>query len=331
MTTSCSTGPTPRVARPDHRCSTRRGMSSPSTTAGCRATSTARSSTAIRASGSTASWPTWQRRECTRGTDMALWVDGTASTHDETSKRLVSVLSSVLVGRKEIFDELRDVKVDLGEVVQPDEFKAKTFWAGAVLEIRRQGKLKDLIVHVAERNPPLEHELSAFLTMDSSIVPNDAIAPASNWRAFDNPVDARFVGPGLAAPIFDRDDLRKGLTLLRDEGFRSLNITGGTRTGKSFSLLLLQLVCEVDKAPSVLVDIEDWGTDEFGDIELVSSLATQMKATLTYEDVQNVPDPNTRARLLLYKFRDAVEPAVDKPRWIIVDGLDRPKVQATPK
>src|SRR5262245_35020257 len=245
MTTSCSTGPTPRVARPDHRCSTRRGMSSPSTTAGCRATSTARWSTAIRASGSTVCWPTWQPRECNRGTDMALWVDGTASTHDETSKRLVSVLSSVLVGRKEIFDELRDVDVDLGEVVQPDEFKAKTFWAGAVLEIRRQGKLKDLIVHVAQRNPPLQTELNTFLTIDAAMIP--IVTTPANWRAFDDPVDARFVGPGLVAPIFDRDDFRKGVTLLREEGFRSLNITGKPRTGKSFSLQLLQLVCEVDK------------------------------------------------------------------------------------
>lgn len=268
---------------------------------------------------------------------MTLWVETTASSHDEVSKQVVGLLAHVLVFKDDIFDELSAIgSIDLADVEQPDHFKARTFWAAIVLELRRQSKLKDLIAHMAQRFPARKADFEHFLTLEvSSIATLSAVSLGAvddgGWQAFDDPLEARFVGPGRASPIFDRENLRSDLTRLRHEGFRTLNITGMPRTGKSFSLQLVQLVCETDKAPIVAVDVEDWGSDEFTDIDLVQALAVQLKVDVDCTAVANVPDPHTRARLLLYALRDTIEPPPDKPRWIVIDGLDRPSVQPTAK
>jgi len=261
---------------------------------------------------------------------MTLWVDTTASSHDEWSKQLVELLAQVLVFRKDAFDALQHVPaLDLAEVPQPDEFKARTFWSSAVIEVRRQAKLAALINCMVERFPPRAHDFQRFLQIDVAMVP--AESAADDWNSFEDPVEARFVGPGLSHPIFDRENLRSNLHLLRDEGFRTLNITGEPRTGKTFSLQLVQLLCEVGKAPIVAVDVEDWGTDEFTDVDLIQALATQLKVEVDVEAVRNVPDPHTRARLLLYAFRDTIQANDGGPRWIVIDGLDRPGVQPAAK
>lgn len=268
---------------------------------------------------------------------MTLWVESTASTHDESSKQLVALLAKILVMKEAIFDELGSIAaIDLSEIEQPDNFKARTFWAAAVLEVRRQARLRDLIEHMAQRFPARKADFEHFLTIETATGAGTTVttlmaAPADEWRGFQDPLAACFVGPGLSSPIFDRENLRSDLRRLREQGFRSLNITGEPRTGKSFSLQLVQLVCEVDDSPIVVVDVEDWGTDAFTDVDLVQALAAQLRANVDVESVRNVPDPHTRARLLLYAFRDAVEPPEGKPRWIVIDGLDRPNVQPTAK
>jgi hypothetical protein len=270
---------------------------------------------------------------------MALWVESTGSTHDESSKRLVALLAKILVMKEQIFDELGSIAaIDLSEIEQPDNFKARTFWTAAVLEVRRQARLRDLIEHMAERFPARKADFEQFLTLEISTGPVAAVQGlvagpmvTDDWRTFEDPLAACFVGPGLSSPIFDRENLRSDLRRLREQGYRSLNITGEPRTGKSFSLQLVQLVCEADDSPIVVVDVEDWGTDAFTDVDLVQTLAAQLRANVDVEAVRNVPDPHTRARLLLYAFRDAVEPPEGKPRWIVIDGLDRPNVHPTAK
>jgi hypothetical protein len=264
---------------------------------------------------------------------MTLWVETTASSHDEVSKEIVGLLARVLVFKEAIFDELTAIaSIDIADIEQPDNFKARTFWAAVVLQLRREAKLKDLLEHMAQRFPARKADFDRFLTLEISMVTVASTSVAAGgFQAFDDPLDARFVGPGLSSPIFDRENLRTDLSRLRDQGYRTLNITGTPRSGKSFSLQLVQLLCEVDKAPIVSVDVEDWGSDEFTDIDLVQALATQLKVDVDCSAVGNVPDPHTRARLLLYALRDTIEAPPDKPRWIVIDGLDRPAVQPAAK
>jgi hypothetical protein len=267
---------------------------------------------------------------------MTLWVETTASSHDEVSKEVVGLLAHVLVFKEDIFDELSSIaSIDLADIEQPDNFKARTFWAAVVLQLRRQAKLKDLIEHMAQRFPARRADFERFLTLDTATATvssfSAAAVEAASWQAFDDPLEARFVGPGRAAPIFDRENLRSDLMRLRRQGYRTLNITGTPRSGKSFSLQLVQLVCETDQAPIVAVDVEDWGSDEFTDIDLVQALAVQLKVDVDCSAVANVPDPHTRARLLLYALRDTIEAPPANPRWIVIDGLDRPSVHPTAK
>ena len=187
---------------------------------------------------------------------------------------------------------------------------------------------------MAVRFPTHQAEFERFLSLEGTpVVEAVAVAAGANaeWRAYDDPLDARFVGPGLTYPMFDRSNLRSNLHLLRDQGYRSLNITGDPQTGKTFSLQLVQLLCEANDTPYVPVDIEDWGTSDFTDIDLVEDLASQLGITVDVEAVRDVPDPHTRARLLLFAFRDVLGHDSEQQRWILIDGLDRPNVQPEAK
>jgi hypothetical protein len=99
---------------------------------------------------------------------MALWVDISTNSHDDTSKQLFILLSKVLRRRNDVFTFLENVpNLDLTEVAEPEELKPGRFWAATVLEIRRQKRLRELIQTAATEFPANEVQFRSFLTIET--------------------------------------------------------------------------------------------------------------------------------------------------------------------
>lgn len=250
-----------------------------------------------------------------------LWIEEAAGQHDDESVKLAKLLAEVLNMLPDVRAELELVEgLDLGDVPWPvNEFKARIFWSTYVLDLRGSPVLKDLVKHMATRFPPRTAEFRYFLELRRTTGPR-------TWYDPPSPLEAQFVGSGAAQPMINRRKLRDELTKLHEEGYRTLNITGAAESGKSFSYQLVQGLADQEDLPLILVDIAEWGTEPFFARDLVDRIAGQLKIKVDTEHLHSVPDPNTRARLLMFALRDEF-PASKKPRWIMVDGLDRANVQ----
>jgi hypothetical protein len=252
---------------------------------------------------------------------LTLWIDQTASDHDEQSKQLVKLLTSLMWTREQVVEILEATPcIDLGDVPWPAvEFRARRFWTAYVLDLRGKAVLRHLVDTAARRFPARRGDLVFFLQLRADRTP-------VSWYVIDDPLKAMFVGPGSSHPMLDRKPLRENLSLLNDHGYRTLNITGGSASGKTFSLQLLQLLA-VHRGFSVLhVDVEDWGTERFTALSLIGAIASQLRIAIDTTVVNGVFDPYSRARLLLYELRDAF-PGGNNERWVVLDGLDRANVE----
>jgi len=250
------------------------------------------------------------------------WIGEPASQHDEESERLAVLLAEVLNVPADVRAELELIPgLDMKEVPWPiNEFKARIFWSTYVLDLRGSPTLKGLVEHMATRFPPRMVEFRHFLQLRS-------VAGSSTWYEPPSPLEAQFVGSGAAQPMINRRRLRDELCKLHEEGYRTLNITGASESGKSFSYQLVQALAVEEELPLVLVDIAEWGTEQFGARDLVDRITAQLKVGLDTSHLATVPDPNTRARLLMFALRD-VFPASRKTHWIMIDGLDRANVES---
>ena len=250
---------------------------------------------------------------------MTFWIDEIANEHDERSKALVELLTLVLSTQANIQAALETTPgVDLGDVPWPAvEFRARRFWTRYVLDLRGKPALRNLVETMADRFPPKRQAFVGFLELRAG--------RTAGWYVVDDPLDAIFVGPGLSHPMLDRKPLREQLRLLHKHGYRTLNITGGSASGKTFSLQLLQMLAEREGLSVLHVDVADWGTERFTAVSLVEAFAAQLRVTVNPQVIGGVPDPHTRARLLLYELREAFPKGSDV-RWVVVDGLDRANV-----
>jgi hypothetical protein len=246
---------------------------------------------------------------------MTAWIDRTSGEHDELSLKLVELLASIYRRREDVDEALEDIsEIDLLDVPWPDTFRARRFWTAYVIDLRRTNKLRTLLVGLAPRLPAG--------TFDPYLQRYNA-RPSGGWYRPATALQAKFVGPGASHPIINRERLRDQLRLLHSEGYRTLSITG--LPGKTFSLELLQLYAESEGFDLLHVDVADWGTEPFTAIELVKALATQLTIRIDTSAVDDVPDPHTRARLLLLQIRGAF-PTRESVVWIVVDGIDRANV-----
>lgn len=250
---------------------------------------------------------------------MSLWIDEIATEHDDASRDLVDLLASVLRMQSEVRDALEAIDgIDMAEVPWPAvTFKARQFWTAYVLDLRRAASLKKLVASMAEQFPPKRADFTRFLQLSA--------ARPAGWYTVGDPLNAQFVGPGASHPMIDRKRLRESLGALHSEGYRTLNITGGPASGKTFSLQLVQALAQHARFPILHVDVADWGTEKFTAVSLVQAFAKQLQIKIKISSESSVPDPHTRARLLLFEFRDAF-PTSDRVRWIVIDGLDRANV-----
>lgn len=247
---------------------------------------------------------------------VRLWIEETANAHDELSKDLVEVLGNVLQTQGEIRALLETVKeINTAYVIWPaSEFSANRFWMRYVLDLRRPpAQLRPVVGAAADRFP--------LAGLDKFLVA-PAVRP-SGWYHAPEPLKAQFVGPGAIQPMFDRTRLREELkALVPAGGFRTLNITGGTSSGKTFSMQLLQMLAATEDFRLLTVDIADWGGEPFTAVSLVETLAIHLQVRIDTSSAA-APDPHTRARLLAYAVCAAFPVADGETRWIVIDGLDR--------
>jgi hypothetical protein len=244
---------------------------------------------------------------------MALWIDVPTGELDESAETLINIFAANLRRQEEIDPFLEGIAgIDLADV--PAVGKPRTFWTSYVSQLRADGLLRRVVEKLHAEFP--KDGVAPFLTL--------RLVGHGGWYDETDPLIAQFAGPGRSLPIFGRGTLRQELMLLHSQGYRTLNISGGGRSGKTFSIQLAQLLFEREKLDFAHVDIADWGTTRFTALELVNTIATELRIDLDIKsvDVDKEPDPYTRARLLLQQVRQPLS-STSRVRWVVIDGLDR--------
>jgi hypothetical protein len=249
-----------------------------------------------------------------------LWIEESTDEKDEKSTELAMLLAKVLYYKEDVRRELEEIEeIDLANISWDDTFRAKAFWTGYVLDLRRDKLLRYVVEHMASRFPPKKQDFEYYLNLKLA---KQGLA----WYEPPRPLEAMFVGPGASQPMINRVKLREELKNLSTEGYRTLNITGGSASGKTYSYQLVQVLARSEGFPVLLVDVADWGTERFSGLDLAQRLAGHFKFSISEDVVAGVPDPHTRARMLMIELRDNF-PSVRTPRWIVIDGLDRANVE----
>lgn len=154
-----------------------------------------------------------------------------------------------------------------------------------------------------------------------------AIAAAAPWYEEPNPIETCFVRGGWA--FMGRLELRQALQRLTTAGGpRSLVVTGGRRTGRSYTLQLIQHVALCRRYEVIDIELSKLGPG-LEPLDLMTQVALQMRLDGTHLPERRdatVARWNMDLRSWLYS---QVEPPAgvadgDAPVWwLVVDGIDQ--------
>jgi hypothetical protein len=199
---------------------------------------------------------------------------------------------------------------------------AQLTWMAVVPDAARDKKLDRLVESVGETEPAFVRELHARLEA--------LAAPAAGGRAWYHHADAydcRFVGPGAVRAVVDRVTLRSTLRRLAEDGYRVL-LVFGEQPGKSHTWLMIEhlwsrtgMLSGAD--PPVRVTTHTWSGAVSGE-DIAGSLFTKLGLDITL--AQSQESEETRVRKLLDKLVGNYPKNDPSTRWILLDGLDRPRV-----
>jgi hypothetical protein len=199
--------------------------------------------------------------------------------------------------------------------------RARLAWTEAVPDAARLGRLDALVRGAAVREPALLAELEQRLA--------ELAAPpgAASWYAHADPLGSRFVGPGAKRAVVDRAELRAGLRALSTDDYRILLVSGGPRTGKSHTWVLIDHLRNTGRLAGahrfVRVTTHAWSGPVTGE-DMAGSVAAKLGVDLRL--VESREPEETRVRKILDKLVGSY-PQDDAVRWIVLDGLDRPAVR----
>ncbi len=198
--------------------------------------------------------------------------------------------------------------------------KAKVAWMEAVPDAAQQRKLDALVGFVAEHNQAFVEELEQKLR---SLTP----APGTAWYPCGDPFGCGFVGSGASRAMIDRSKLRLGLHDLVHDQYRVLVVTGQPGSGKSHSWLLIDHLREAGKLAGhkcVRVSTHQWGTAEVTGEMVAQAIADRLGLDVRLTQSGELEDARARKILDLLVGH---YPADGMIRWIVLDGLDRPRVR----
>lgn len=250
---------------------------------------------------------------------MIAFDDPSVTSSIEAVKLIARTLSRKLYLQPAIVDAIE------GAGLSPDDYRLevepKYIWAGVVPDAVEKGKLAALIAYVSKSDPAFRAELERQLLA--------LRAARRRWYEHDDPYTSGFVGLRADRAVIDRAGLREGLELLADEQYSVLLITGAERSGKTHSWLLVQHLRDAKKLRGlhrfVKVSTHDWTGDVTG-VDLAGSLNDKLNLGINLISSDELQDAMIR------KFLDSIVgryPQDDITRWIVLDGLDRPGVQAS--
>lgn len=146
------------------------------------------------------------------------------------------------------------------------------------------------------------------------------------WYPCRDAYDCGFVGPGAGRAMIDRNGLRSKLYDLVNDDYRVLIVTGPPGSGKTHSWLLIDHLRQAGKLAGhkcVRISTHTWGNDEVTGEMVAQSLADRLGLDIRLTGSGELEDARARKILDMLVGR---YPEDGITRWIVLDGLDRPRV-----
>lgn len=198
---------------------------------------------------------------------------------------------------------------------------AQLAWDTAVPDAVREHKLDALL-------RPVIHGDAAFgLELEQRLSELAGPTGAGAWYPCSDPYHCGFIGPGASRAVIDRKKLRDGLRYLADEEYRVLVVCGPSGSGKTHSWRLLDHLRQAGKLTGhrcVRVTTHTWGNAEVTGEMVAQALTDRLGLDIRLASSGELED--ARARKILDKLVGQY-PADGVARWIVLDGLDRPRVR----
>jgi hypothetical protein len=196
---------------------------------------------------------------------------------------------------------------------------AKLAWDTAVPDAVRERRLDALIGPVVKDDPAFGLNLEQRLA-------ELAGATAGGWYPCDDPYRCGFVGPGASRAVVDRQRFRDGLRSLAAEDYRVLVVSGPPGSGKTHSWRLIDHLRQAGKLAGhkcIRVSTHIWGNTEVTGEMVAQAVADRLGLDIRLSSSGELADARARKLLglLVGKY-----PADGVTRWIVLDGLDRPRV-----
>jgi hypothetical protein len=197
---------------------------------------------------------------------------------------------------------------------------AKLAWDTAVPDAVRERKLDALLAPVVRDDPVFGEDLERRLRELTGA------AGAGGWYPCGDPYHCGFVGPGASRAVIDREQFRAGLRSLAAEDYRVLVVSGPPGSGKTHSWRLIDHLRQagmLDGHKCVRVSTHIWGNAEVTGEMIAQAVADRLGLDIRLTGSGELADARARKILDMLVGR---YPADGVIRWIVLDGLDRPRV-----
>jgi hypothetical protein len=241
------------------------------------------------------------------------------SLHDDPRTRIIAeILTKTIYHEEAIADAITGAGLVPGDYL-PNV--AKLAWVQAVPDVIREHRLDALVGAVGAHDP-------AFgATLEARLKPLLGMPGVGGWYPCHDPFYCGFVGPGAGRALIDRAGLRGGLHDLAVDDYRVLVVYGPSGSGKTHSWRLIDHLRQAGKLTGhkcVRVSTHKWGNAEVTGEMVAQSLADRLGLEIRPAGSGELED--ARARKLLDLITGKY-PADGVTRWIVIDGLDRPRVR----
>jgi hypothetical protein len=198
---------------------------------------------------------------------------------------------------------------------------ARLAWLQAIPDAIREHRLDALVGSV------VRHDLAFGMALEARLQPLLGSPGVGGWYPCHDPFRCGFVGPGAGRALIDREGLRGGLHDLSVDDYRVLVVYGPSGSGKTHSWRLIDHLRQAGKLAGqkcVRVSTHKWGPAEVTGEMVAQSLADRLSLEISLTDSDEPEDARARKILDLIAGR---YPADGVTRWIVLDGLDRPRVR----
>jgi len=123
-----------------------------------------------------------------------LWIEESTDEKDEQTTALAMLLAELVRYRRDVEKELESIdEIDVADIYWDEQFQAKAFWTGYVLDLRRGGRLRYVVAHMADRYPARREDLEYYLKLKLT-------KQGTAWYEPPDPLDAICETSGAKRP-----------------------------------------------------------------------------------------------------------------------------------